>query len=333
MTVLQNVINKKSNANCIWLMRQAGRYLPEFRKIRLENEDFVKLCLDEKLSSEITLQPLKRFDIDAAIIFSDILLVPAALGQTVNFKKDFGPILGELNYNKISNIDEEYFKNKLKPVYNALIKTKARDELKNKDLIGFVGAPWTIFIYMLNKKSPKNSDIKKNLENSKVNNNLLKIIIDFLTIHVENQIISGASIIQIFDSWAGLLSKKDYDKYIYEPTKNIVDYVKSKGIPVICFPKGIEDYKEYVSVIKPDVISIDYNVDPRYISENINITVQGGLNPKYLLGEKKDLEINVKKYLDIFKDKQYIFNLGHGVLPETDPDMVDHLVKLVKNYS
>ena len=333
MTVLQNVINNKSNANCIWLMRQAGRYLPEFRKIRLENEDFVKLCLDEKLSSEITLQPLKRFDIDAAIIFSDILLVPYALGQTVNFKKNFGPILGELNYNKISNIDEEYFKNKLKPVYNALIKTKARDELKNKDLIGFVGAPWTIFIYMLNKKSPKNSDIKKNLENSKANNNLLKIIIDFLKIHVENQIKSGASIIQIFDSWAGLLSKKDYDKYIYEPTKNIVDYVKSKGIPVICFPKGIEDYKEYVSVIKPDVISIDYNVDPRYISENINITVQGGLNPKYLLGEKKDLEINVKKYLDIFKDKQYIFNLGHGVLPETDPDMVDHLVKLVKNYS
>ena len=332
MTVLQNVINKKSNANCIWLMRQAGRYLPEFRKIRLENKDFVKLCLNEKLSSEITLQPLKRFDIDAAIIFSDILLVPYALGQTVNFKKDFGPILGELNYNKIFSIDEEYFKNKLKPVYNALIKTKTRDELKNKDLIGFVGAPWTILIYMLNKKSPKNNDIEKNLEDNKTNYSLLKIIINFLKIHIENQIKSGATIIQIFDSWAGLLSKKDYDKYIYEPTKNIVDYVKSKGIPVICFPKGIDDYKEYVSVIKPDVISIDYNVDPIYISENINITVQGGLNPKYLLGEKKDLEINVKKYLDIFKDRQYIFNLGHGVLPETDPDMVDHLVKLVKNY-
>ena len=332
MTVLQNVINKKSNANCVWLMRQAGRYLPEFRRIRLENKDFVKLCLNEELSSEITLQPLKRFDIDAAIIFSDILLVPYALGQKVNFKKDFGPILGELNYNKIFSIDEEYFKNKLKPVYNALIKTKNRDELKNKDLIGFVGAPWTILIYMLNKKSPKNNDIKKNLEDSNTNNSLLKIIINFLKIHIENQIKSGATIIQIFDSWAGLLSKKDYDKYIYEPTKNIVDYVKSKGIPVICFPKGINDYKEYVSVIKPDVISIDYNVDPRYISENINITVQGGLNPKHLLGEKKDLEINVKKYLDIFKDRQYIFNLGHGVLPETDPDMVDHLVKLVKNY-
>ena len=331
MTVLQNVINKKSNANCIWLMRQAGRYLPEFRKIRLENKDFVKLCLNEDLSSEITLQPLRRFDIDAAIIFSDILLVPYALGQPVNFKKDFGPILGDLDYNKISSIDEEYFKNKLKPVYNALIKTKSRDELKNKDLIGFVGAPWTILIYMLNKKSPKNNDIKKNLKDNKTNNNLLKIIINFLKIHVENQIKSGATIIQIFDSWAGLLNKKDYDKYIYEPTKNIVDYVKSKGVPVICFPKGIDDYKEYVSVIKPDVISIDYNVDPRYISENINITVQGGLNPKYLLGEKRDLEINVKKYLDIFKDKQYIFNLGHGVPPEADPDMVDHLVKLVKN--
>ena len=333
MTVLQNCINKKSNINCIWLMRQAGRYLPEFREIRSKNQDFIKLCLNENLSSEITVQPLRRFDIDAAIIFSDILLVPFALGQSVKFKKDFGPLLGEIDFNKMSKINEMQFIDKLKPVYNAIKKTKDKEELKNKDLIGFVGAPWTILIYMLNQKSPKNEDIELNLKDKKFIEDLLEIIVRFLKIHINNQIESGATIIQIFDSWAGLLNKKDYDKYIYNPTKDLVNFVKSKKTPVICFPKGINDYKNYVSLVKPDVISIDYDVDPKKISESIDITVQGGLNPNFLIGDKEELKTNVKKYLDIFKDKPYIFNLGHGVLPNTDPSMVDYLVKFVKNYS
>ena len=333
MTVLQNCINRRSNTNCIWLMRQAGRYLPEFRKIRADNQDFIKLCLNENLSSEITVQPLRRFDIDAAIIFSDILLVPFALGQSVKFKKDFGPLLGEIDFNKMSKINEIQFIDKLKNVYNAIKKTKDKVELKNKDLIGFVGAPWTILIYMLNQKSPKNEDIEINLKDKKFIEDLLEIIVKFLKIHINNQIESGATIIQIFDSWAGLLDEKDYDKYIYNPTKDLVSFVKSKKTPVICFPKGINDYKSYVSLVKPDVISIDYDVDPKKISESIDITVQGGLNPNLLIGGKEELKTNVKKYLDIFKNKPYIFNLGHGVLPNTDPSMVDYLVKLAKNYS
>ena len=333
MSALQNCINKKSNTNCIWLMRQAGRYLPEFRKIRKENQDFIKLCLNENLSSEITIQPLRRFDIDAAIIFSDILLVPFALGQSVKFEKDFGPLLGKIDFNKMSEVNEVQFIDKLKPVYNAIKKTKNKPELLNKDLIGFVGAPWTILIYMLNKKSPKNEDIDPNLKDKKLTEDLLEIIVKFLKIHINNQIESGATIIQIFDSWAGLLNKKDYDKYIYNPTKDLVNFVKTKKKSVICFPKGIKDYKSYVNLVKPDVISIDYNVDPKKISESIDITVQGGLNPNYLIGDKEELKTNAKKYLDIFKDKPYIFNLGHGVLPNTDPSMVDYLVKLVKNYS
>ncbi len=333
MTTLLNCIKKRTNANCIWLMRQAGRYLPEFRKIRAENSDFIKLCLNEDLSSEITIQPLRRFEVDAAIIFSDILLVPYALGQTVSFKKDYGPILGNLNYNQIFKTEERKFIEKLNPVYGAIKKTKERKELKNKDLIGFVGAPWTILIYMLNRKSPKNKDIIHSLNDRKFIDELLKIIIKFLKLHIENQIKYGATIIQIFDSWAGLLDMNDYDKYIYEPTKELVQFTNSKNTPVICFPKGINDYKQYVNVVKPDVISIDYSVDPKEISENIDITVQGGLNPNFLLGGKEELETNVKKYLDIFKNKQYIFNLGHGVLPNTNPNMVDYLVKLVKNYS
>ena len=333
MTVLQNCINKRSDANCIWLMRQAGRYLPEFREIRSKNQDFVKLCLNENLASEITVQPLRRFNLDAAIIFSDILLVPFALGQSVKFKKDFGPLLGEINFSKMSKINEMQFIDKLKPVYSAIKKTKDKVELKNKDLIGFVGAPWTILIYMLNQKSPKDEDIDLNLKDKKFIEDLLEVIVRFLKIHINNQIESGATIIQIFDSWAGLLNRKDYDKYIYNPTKDLVNFVKSKKIPVICFPKGINDYKSYVSLVKPDVISIDYDVDPKKISESIDIPVQGGLNPNFLIADKEELKANVKKYLDIFKDKPYIFNLGHGVLPNTDPGMVDYLVKFVKNYS
>ena len=333
MTVLLDCINKKSNINCIWLMRQAGRDLPEFRKIRSENQDFIKLCLNENLSSEITVQPLRRFSIDAAIIFSDILLVPFALGQSVKFKKDFGPLLGEIDFYKMSKTNETQFIDKLKPVYNAIKKTKNKEELKNKDLIGFVGAPWTILIYMLNQKSPKNEDIEHKLKDEKFIDDLLKIIVKFLKVHINNQIENGATIIQIFDSWAGLLNKKDYEKYIYNPTKDLVSFVKSKNTPVICFPRGISDYESYVNLVKPDVISIDYEVDPKIISERIDITVQGGLNPNFLIGDKEELKANVKKYLDIFKDKPYIFNLGHGVLPNTDPSMVDYLVKLVKNYS
>ena len=332
MTVLQDCINKKLNLNCIWLMRQAGRYLPEFRKIRTNNQDFIKLCLNEKLSTEITIQPLRRFDVDAAIIFSDILLVPHSLGQTVKFKKDFGPQLDEIDFNKIFSIKEAHFINKLKPVYNAIEKAKKKDELKNKDLIGFVGAPWTLLTYMLNKESPKNKNLSHKFKDKKLVGDLLKIILKFLKIHIENQISSGATIIQIFDSWAGLLDNKYFDKYMYEPTKDLVDFVKSKKTPVICFPKGIKDYKSYVRAVNPDVISIDYDVDPIEISDTINITVQGGLNPNFLIGSKEELKTNVKKYLDIFKDKPYIFNLGHGVLPNTDPCMVDYLVKLVKNY-
>tara|TARA_B100000963_G_scaffold107389_1_gene93381 strand:- start:2966 stop:3907 length:942 start_codon:yes stop_codon:yes gene_type:complete len=313
-------------------MRQAGRYLPEFREIRSKNPNFVELCLNENLSSEITVQPLRRFDLDAAIIFSDILLLPYALGQSVSFKKDFGPELGEINFDKILEVGEKEFSEKLQPVYNSLKIVKATKELENKDLIGFVGAPWTILVYMLNKKSPKNNDLKNNLKDRSFINQLLEIITKFLKIHIENQIKNGATIIQIFDSWAGLLNEEDLEKYVYEPSNNLVDFINSKKVPSICFPKGINNYEKYVELVKPNVISIDYNVDPVKIANTIDIVVQGGLNPNLLLGNKEELKKHTFKYLDIFKDKPYIFNLGHGVLPNTDPSMVDYLVKLIKNY-
>jgi len=330
--IQKTIINKKTTNKPIWLMRQAGRYLPEFRKIRKLNPDFIKLCLDENLSSKITLQPLKRFELDAAIIFSDILMVPYGLNQEVVFKKNFGPELGPINLERISNVNEDDFLNKLNPIYKSIKKVKENKLIINKDLIGFIGAPWTLLVYMINKFSPKKDLISDFFKDDILIKKILIILEKFLKIHIKKQIENGATIIQIFDSWAGLLGEKDLFNYIYTPTTNLVNYVKSFNVPVVCFPRGIKNYKNFCEIIKPDAISIDYDVNPISILKEIQIPVQGGLNPNVLLSDKTNLKKEVLKYLDIFKDHPYIFNLGHGVLPETDPMKVDYLVKLVKDY-
>jgi len=186
MTPIQKVIiNKETNINPIWIMRQAGRYLPEFREIRSKNTDFIKLCLNEKLSAEITLQPLKRFDLDAAIIFSDILMVPYGLNQKVEFKKNFGPILGELNLKEISKLDEIDFVKKIHPVYKAINLVNNNQLTQNKNTIGFVGAPWTLLVYMINQQSPK-LKLKNNFfKDDFLINRILIILEKFLKLHIK----------------------------------------------------------------------------------------------------------------------------------------------------
>jgi len=333
MSPIHQVIkNKNTKINPIWIMRQAGRYLPEFREIRKLNPDFINLCLNEELSSEITLQPLKRFNLDAAIIFSDILMLPYGLNQKVKFEKGFGPKLGKVNIDEMSKKDEVDFVEKIYPIYKTIKKVSNNDIVKNKNTIGFVGAPWTLLVYMINQQSPKKNLKKDFFKDEFLINRILLILEKFLKIHIKNQIDNGANIIQIFDSWAGLLEEKDLPNYIYSPTLNLVNYVKSLNIPVICFPREIKNYKEYCEIVKPDAVSIDYNVDPKKILNYIKIPIQGGLDPKILLSDKETLRKEATKYLDVFKDHPYIFNLGHGVLPETSPDMVDYLVNTVKNY-
>jgi uroporphyrinogen decarboxylase len=333
MTPINKVIlNKDTSVNPIWIMRQAGRYLPEFREIRSKNIDFIKLCLDENLSSEITLQPLRRFSLDAAIIFSDILMLPYALGQNVEFKKNFGPILGDLDITKLLNFDEIDFVKKIFPVYKAISKVSENELLKNKNTIGFVGAPWTLLVYILNKQSPKKKIKEDFFKDQFLINRILDLLDKFLKIHIKNQIENGANIIQIFDSWAGLLEEKDLPNYVYIPTLSLVEYVKSLNIPVICFPRGISNYKNYCEIVKPDVVSIDYEMDPKKIVKEINYPIQGGLDPKILLTNKENLKKQAIQYLEIFKDHPYIFNLGHGVLPETNPSMMEYLVNTVKDF-
>ena len=333
MTPLHEVIlNKKTNISPVWIMRQAGRYLPEFREIRKKNPNFIDLCLNHKLTSEITLQPIKRFDLDAAIIFSDILMLPYGLRQKVEFKKNFGPILGNLDISKISKIDEIDFAEKIYPVYKAMKSVSVEMNAKNKNTIGFVGAPWTLLVYMINQQSPKKSVKKNFFEDEYLINRILLIIEKFLKVHIKNQIENGANVIQIFDSWAGLLEERDYPNYIYTPTLNLVNYIKSLKVPVICFPREIKNYKEFCEIVKPDAINIDYSVDPLMISKHIKIPVQGGLDPRILLTDKDNLRKQILKYLDIFKDHPYVFNLGHGILPETNPEMVEYLVNTLRDY-
>ena len=332
MSPLTNCIkNKDTKTNPIWLMRQAGRYLPEFREIRKKNTDFIDLCLNSDLASEITLQPIKRFGFDGAVIFSDILMLPYGLGQKVEFEKNFGPKLGEIELDNIKNVDEINFTEKVYKVYKAISKTSQDPLMNNKDMIGFVGAPWTILVYMINRSSPKKGLTSEFFKDEFLINRLLQIIEKFLKVHIKNQVDAGAKVIQIFDSWAGLLEDK-IPEYIYIPTLNIVEYVKQLGVPVICFPRGIKDYKNFCEIVKPDAVNIDYDVDPEKIVKEIKIPIQGGLDPKILLTDKEILKKEVEKYLHIFKDHPYIFNLGHGILPETKIEMVEDLIKIVRNF-
>ena len=335
MSKLTNcILNKDHSCTPVWFMRQAGRYLPEFRDIRKKNENFIKLCLDSNLSSEISLQPIKRFNLDAAIIFSDILMIPHALGQTVKFEKEKGPILSSFDLDLFLNNNKSNFKKKLYPVYEAIKKTKKKLNEK-KSLISFVGAPWTLAVYMLGLKKNKN---EIDYDKLKKNETELLIIIEklseYLCLHLEEQISAGADTVQIFDSWAGLIPRDKLHDYCYEPNKKIVDFCKKNKIPVICFPRGInQNYVEFAEIVKPDCLSLDYEIDPVWARKRLNkFCLQGGMNPKILLKCEEDIFQEVDKYLNIFKGTPYIFNLGHGLLPETNPDVLKKVVERVVGF-
>ena len=335
MTKLTNcILNKDPSCFPIWFMRQAGRYLPEFRKIRSRNKDFIKLCLNSNLSSEITLQPIKRFNLDAAIIFSDILMVPFALGQEVKFEKNKGPILSSFNLQYFLNHNTKKFIETLKPVYEA-IKITRNNLNKKKSLISFIGAPWTLIVYMFGLKINKN---EINLNKLKKLELEIKIVLnkinEYLCVHISEQIQAGADTVQIFDSWAGLIPDEKLFDYCYEPNKKIVDFCKEKKIPVICFPRGIKkNYLNFAKLVNPDCLSLDYEIDPTWAGNKLSdFCLQGGLDPKILFKKKDQIFKEVDKYLNIFKGHPYIFNFGHGLLPETNPDVLKAVTERVNNF-
>ena len=329
MTPLHEVIiNNKTTINPVWIMRQAGRYLPEFRKIRSQNPDFFKLCFNSKLATEITLQPMKRFNLDAAIVFSDILVIPYALQQPIEFRKNEGPWNPNLNVNNLLETKVDKFLNILKPIYETIKITK-NSLKKDKSLIAFVGAPWTLLIYLYNLKEQSNFENK--IENRNEIKTVLQKLDEFLKIHIIKQREAGADVIQIFDSWAGLIDEKDLNEYCYIPNKSLVDFCKANNIPSICFPRGLKNnYKTFNDMVKPDAVNIDYEIDPVWAEKNLKETcIQGGLKPEILLGDKRTVLEEADRYLEIFKNKSYIFNLGHGILPKTDPEIIKSIVEKV----
>ena len=334
MSNLKKILINKNICKSVWFMRQAGRYLPEFRKIRSQNQDFIKLCLNSELSSEITLQPIKRFDLDSAIIFSDILMVPHATGQKVEFIKDKGPILEKFDIKKFFDNNKISFTKKLEPVYSSIGKTRKKLD-KKKSLIAFIGAPWTLLIYMYGVKLDKNNVNLEKINSKKSDiNQILDKLHEYLCVHIDNQIKAGADVIQIFDSWAGLIPEQDLINYCINPNLRLVNFCKENNIPVVCFPKGIgKNYKKFNDIVKPDGINLDYTIDPSWAKQNLkNVVIQGGLDPKILLSNESQIIKNTEKYLNIFNDTPYVFNLGHGLLPETDPDKVEKLINFYRKY-
>ena len=335
MSILKEILLEKKICKSVWFMRQAGRYLPEFRDIRSKNKNFIDLCLNSRLSSEITLQPIKRYNLDSAIIFSDILLVPYALGQKITFEKNQSPKLSKFNLETFLDINEDQFINILSPVYKT-IETTRKSLNKDKSLICFVGAPWTLLVYMLNLKNSNDNLVLSKF--NKANEHIQKILrklVKFLCVHIQNQIEAGADVVQIFDSWAGIVPESYLKDLCFNTNFEIVEFCKNKKIPNICFPKGIKDkYNEFNKFVKPDGINIDYEIDPVWARTKLrNVVIQGGLDPKILLNKEEEMIRAATKYIRTFKDIPYIFNLGHGLLPETDPVRVEKLVKFYRNFN
>jgi uroporphyrinogen decarboxylase len=316
-------------------MRQAGRYLPEYQKIRKKNKNFINFCLNINDATKVSLQPINRFDLDAAIVFSDILLILNASGQKVEFKEKKGPILENYNLNKFYKTKDKIFIKKLENVYKILKKIK-KTIPKEKALIGFAGSPWTLLTYMINRGSPKkNINFLKNLKKKEAKK-IIKRLEHLVYIHCKEQILAGADTIQLFDSWAGLIKKKNLKEFCINPNKNIVNKIRKNfpNNPVICFPKGInKNINNFIKEVNPHGISIDYDINLKNLNLNNDVVFQGGMNPKFLLGNNKRMFEEAKKYLDFFKNKPYIFNLGHGILPKTKPENVKKLVEFVRSYN
>ncbi|WP_339045746.1 uroporphyrinogen decarboxylase [Candidatus Mesenet endosymbiont of Agriotes lineatus] len=325
----------KGRKKNIWLMRQAGRYLPEYHKVMQKSDNFISLCYTPNLVEELTLQPIKRFDLDAAIIFSDILVVADALGFDVEFIKGFGPKIHPIN-NYLALKSEEEALERLLPIFEA-VKSVRKNLQKEKALIGFAGGPWTVASYIIEGGSSKQLlQTKKMCYTDKYNFEfIMERLVDITTAYLMKKIESGADIIQLFESNAGLLTGDVFDKWIIEPTREIVSSIRSKypKFPIIGFPRNAGlFYKKYAMQTGISAISVDYSMPINWIKDNIELPIQGNLDPYLLAYDKTGAIEQARKIMDCFADKPFIFNLGHGIIPDTPVEHVEELVKFVNNY-
>ncbi len=322
----------------IWFMRQAGRYLPEYMAIRKKEKNFLNLCLNPSLAAEISLQPIKRFDVDFIILFCDILVIPFCLGQKVSFLKNHGPILDPI-FNK-EDIKFNKPEENLKKISNVFKTIELLSRKKgNKNLIGFCGGAFTILNYMIEGgTSEKHEKIRNFVRTKKIQAlELIEIITEISVEYLKKQIVHGVDYVQIFESWAGLLEGEEYEEFIIKPNKVISTKIKkfSPATKIIHFPRGSkEKYLDFINEVYCDVISIDQTCPDAImeIAKRKDVTIQGDLEPKYLLGDKEKLLNKTIQILEKYKYNKHIFNLSHGIIPTTPIENVEMIIKTVKNY-
>ena len=321
----------------IWLMRQAGRYLPEYRKLRAEVPSFLDLCLDPKRAAEVTLQPLRRFNLDAAIVFSDILIVPYALGQKLAFVEGEGPKLDSIkDAAGLGTLDATKAPDRLAPIYATVARVRA--ELRAEiPLIGFCGAPWTVATYMVEGTGSKDQAAARlwSYRDPASFQRLIDLLVDVSTDYLLGQVKAGAGVLQIFDSWAGSLPEDGFARWCIEPTRAIVQRLKAAapGVPVIGFPRGCGVLSEiYAKQTGIDAIGCDTSLPLDWIKNRLQsqVAVQGNLDPVLLLAGGAALDRRVGEILAGLGSGPFVFNLGHGILPETPPEHVTRLVERVK---
>ncbi|MGL9718767.1 MAG: uroporphyrinogen decarboxylase [Wolbachia sp.] len=316
----------------IWLMRQAGRSLPEYCKAVESISDFVGMCYNTDLVVELTLQPIMRFGMDAAIIFSDILIIASVLGCGVSFVRGMGPVIKPIESSKeLRGLQE--IETKTLPILNAI--KKVRSQLpEEKSLIGFAGGPWTVTSYIIEGGSSKTFSKVLSFCSSGLEE-IIERITEATIVYLVKQIESGADVVQLFDSNAGALSEKLFKRYVIEPTKKIVSAIKNRfpDFPIIGFPRLAGSfYKDYCKETGVSAVSIDYDVPIEWAKANLKVPLQGNLNPSLLAYDKAEAIREAKRIIDCFRDLPFIFNLGHGVLPDTPVENIAALVDFVKNY-
>lgn len=320
----------------VWIMRQAGRYLPEYRAVREKAGSFLDLCYAPELASEVTLQPLRRFDLDAAIIFSDILVIPDALGQTVRFETGEGPVLDPITPQMLGRLDPDAVLGHLAPVFEALERTKG-NLAPDKTLIGFCGAPWTVATYMIGGRgSPDQAAARLfALTHPEAFAKLLELLVEVSADYLVAQLSAGADMVQIFESWALNLDEGAFAAYVLGPNKALVEKVRARVPDAVItgFPRGAAGMiGRYAQETGVNVIGLDYATPLAFANEvlDASMPVQGNLDPLRLVAGGAQMDVRAREIVDAFAHRPHIFNLGHGIVPQTPIENLSRLIEIVK---
>jgi uroporphyrinogen decarboxylase len=335
--LLRTLSGARNDIPPIWLMRQAGRYLPEYRAIRAKSESFLDLCFNPALAAEITLQPVRRFGFDAAILFSDILVVPHALGQRVSFEEGEGPQLDALDeVSPLRGLRREVDPGALAPIYETIVRVKL-ELSSNVALLGFCGAPWTVATYMIAGKGTPDQRPARQLayRDPQAFAQLVELLIEASASYLVQQFKAGVDAVQIFDSWAGVLPEGEFRKWCVAPCARIVDLVRKSvpGAKIIGFPRGAgTKLSAYIDAVAVDAVGLDSAIDLNFARDRVQTQrpVQGNLDPIALLSGGAALDRAVDAIMAAFAAGPFIFNLGHGVLPETPIAHVERLIACVR---